>query len=78
MTVLEYRIATALQQCRFLPGSFDKRFVNQLTNWTKRDLTVKGRAKLIEMLHKYRRQIPEYSTFVSELNGKVKEGIGNG
>jgi len=60
MTTTELRVASALTRCRFLPGSFDKRFVNQLSNWIDRDMTEAGKRKMIELLHKYRRQIPNY------------------
>jgi hypothetical protein len=60
MTEPEKSIAWALRNCSFLPGSFDKRFVNQLDKWIDRDMTVKGRAKMMELLQKYRRQIPNF------------------
>jgi hypothetical protein len=60
MTNIERQIAGALGKCRFLPGTFDKRFVNQLPNWVEREMTEKGRDQMIAMLHKYRRQIPNY------------------
>ena len=60
LTNIERDIALALRNCFFLPGSFDKRFVNQLDKWTDRDMTVKGRAKMMELLQKYRRQIPNF------------------
>jgi hypothetical protein len=67
MTSTERKIATALMFCTFLPGCFDKRFVKQLPKWNDRDMTEKGRAKMIELLHKYRRQIPNYTTLKNEL-----------
>lgn len=60
MTDIEIKAAIALQNCTFLPGSFDKKFVHQLGNWYSRPMTQKGRAMMVKMLMKYRRQIPNY------------------
>lgn len=65
MSLTERNIANALSQVSFLPGSFDKRFVKQLPNWLEREMTEKGRVKMIELLHKYRRQIPNYEKLKS-------------
>lgn len=65
MTVTERHIASALSQVTFLPGSFDKRFVKQLPNWLEREMTEKGRDKMIALFHKYRRQIPNYEKLKS-------------
>ena len=65
MTVTERHIARALSMVTFIPGSFDKRFVKQLPNWLEKEMTEKGRAKMIELLHKYRRQIPNYEKLKS-------------
>lgn len=70
MTEPEKSIAWALCSCSFLPGSFDKRFVNQLDKWKDRDMTVKGRAKMMELLQKYRRQIPSFEKLKSTLNNQ--------
>ena len=64
MTSHEKKIAWALSRCTFLPGSFDKLFVKQLDNWKDREMTEKGRAKMIELLHKYKRQIPNYQKLI--------------
>lgn len=71
MTNLERDIAIALGNCSFLPGTFDKRFVKNLPNWYEREMTVKGRAMLIKLMDKYRRQIPEakYNSFKERLDG---------
>jgi len=69
MTVIERQIAVALQACSFLPGTFDKRFVQNLPNWYDREMTVKGRAMLVKLLVKYRRQIPNYV----DLHAKAKK-----
>lgn len=60
MTQAEKHVAYALNRCRFLPGSFDKKFVHQLDNWNDREMTVKGRDCMLKMLDKYRGQIPNY------------------
>jgi hypothetical protein len=61
MTNAEKTIAEALGKCRFLPGSFDKRFVNQLPNWIDREMTKAGRTTLYRLYEKYRKQIPDYN-----------------
>jgi hypothetical protein len=68
MTTIERKIASALISCSFLPGSFDKRFIRQLPNWENREMTEKGREKMIELLHKYRRQIPNHVALKNELH----------
>lgn len=65
MTLTERHIAEALSNVTFLPGSFDKRFVKQLPNWLEREMTEKGRARMIAIFHKYRRQIPNYEKLKS-------------
>lgn len=66
MTLEEKQMSNALLKCRFLPGSFDKRFVNQLPNWTDRDMTENGRATLLRLYKKYRGQIPDYKNFADD------------
>ena len=68
MTQIEKHIAERLMKCRFLPGSFDKRFVNQLDNWTDRDMTTAGRTTLFRLYEKYRGQIPDYNANILTCN----------
>ena len=68
MKFIEQRVAFALNRCSFLPGSFDKKFVHQLDKWKDREMTEKGRAKMIELLTKYRRQVPNYAKLNLEIN----------
>ncbi len=65
MTQAEIDIAIALQLVTYLPGSFDKRFARNLKNWKNRDMTEKGRAYMMKLLDKYRRQIPNYNSLKS-------------
>ena len=58
MTDLQKQIATALKNCSFLPGSFDKRFVRKMD--TDKEMTEKGLRFMLVLLEKYRRQIPNY------------------
>jgi hypothetical protein len=74
MTSTELKIAHALQNCNFLPGSFDKKFSNQLNNWEGRDMTQKGRDKMLEMLYKYRRQIHNYQDLRREIQDERLKG----
>lgn len=68
MTDLEKKVLNRLANATFLPGSFDKRFIrNMAATWTERDLTVKGRDYLLKMLHRYKRQIPDYKQLISEI-----------
>ena len=67
MTDLEHKIAVSLNNCTFLPGSFDKRFVKQLRDKLDQPMTDKGRAFMMSLFHKYRRQIPDYDN----LNGQL-------
>jgi len=67
MTATEIKVANALLQCTFLPGSFDKRFVKQLPNWQDREMTEKGRAMMLKLFQKYRRQIRNYEELLLEV-----------
>lgn len=67
MTGEEVKIANSLLRCSFLPGSYDKLFVNQLPNWGERLMTESGRRKMIELFHKYRKQINGYKTLCETL-----------
>lgn len=75
MTNNELQIANALSKCSFLPGTFDKRFVKQLPNWQEKELTVKGRAMLIKLMVKYRRQIPNYETLKANVIGQLSADL---
>lgn len=68
MTNIEKKIAARLNNCSFLPGSFDKRFVKQLSNWDDREMTERGRATMLMLFTKYRRQIPDYERLSEEYN----------
>lgn len=70
MTPIEISIRSALQNCTFLPGSFDKRFVMNLQ--ADKPMTEKGRAFMITCFHKYRRQIKNYQQLSEQLNVKAK------
>jgi len=68
MTPIEKQIAADLSRCRFLPGSFDKKFVKQLPNWVDRDMTKAGRTTLYRLYEKYRGQIPDYNPNILDCN----------
>jgi len=48
-----------LVPCRFLPGSFDKRFARDLDSQLSNsgEITEKQRTYLVKLIYKYRRQI---------------------
>lgn len=71
MTNAEKIISVALSKCRFLPGSFDKRFVNQLPNWQEREMTKSGRTTLYRLYEKYRKQIPDYNPNLLHCNANT-------
>jgi len=58
MTDLQKQVATALKNCSFLPGSFDKRFVRNLD--PDKEMTEKGLNMMLRLFDRYRRQIPNY------------------
>jgi hypothetical protein len=68
MTPTERRIADALLECSILPASFDKVFIRQLPAWFDQQMTEQGHITLIRLMHKYRRQIPNYNDLCLELN----------
>ncbi len=71
MTDPELRIAEALLRCSFLPGSRDKKFVQQLPNWHDRAMTTKGKAYMMALLQKYRKQIPDYQKLLNDENNRA-------
>lgn len=63
MTEMEYKAVKALANCRFLPGTFEKRIARQWAEKAAKDLlapmTDKGRACLWRLVWKYRKQIDD-------------------
>lgn len=58
MTEEQYSLLQRLKQCTFLPGSYDKRFVRNLSAAPKDVNLTKGQADYLSKLeHKYRRQL---------------------
>lgn len=58
MTPRHYESLQALKQCTFLPGSFDKRFVRDLSALPQdTELTEKQAANVERLAHRYRKQI---------------------
>lgn len=64
MTNKEKMLAEALQQCSFLPGSFEKRFVRGLPDRQDKPMTKEGRRLLLELFYKYRKQIKDFENIV--------------
>jgi hypothetical protein len=62
VTPPEIKIATALGNCSFAPGSWDKRFCRSMAAMAKNALdipmTERQRVHLLRLVHKYRRQMP--------------------
>ena len=56
MTEKERGLVQALASCRFLPGSWDKRFVKDMAAQTL--VTEKQAQQIARLAWKYRRQIP--------------------
>ena len=67
MTTIEKMMSDRLQKCSFLPGSWEKKFVNQLSKWEDRQMTSKGRASLIRCFAKYHNQISDFESVCSFL-----------
>lgn len=63
MTDEEKDMAEKLGRCTFLPGSFDKRFTQDMVDYAKREetpkLTEKQASHLRRLFHKYRKQISQ-------------------
>lgn len=55
LTESQVKDIKALSYCRFLPGSFDKRFVKEIQG--KESLTVWQHEQLERLIHKYRKQL---------------------
>lgn len=61
MTSDEIRMGEALGLCRFVPASFDKRFVGEMAACARDEapsITEKQATLLRRMVHRYRRQLP--------------------
>ena len=82
MTPEERALARELARCRFIPGSFEKRFARHMATIARdasepaKPLSA-GQARWLRILHhKFRRQIPEHrcGTFcrLEELAGALK------
>lgn len=72
MTDSELKCALALQNCSFLPGTYDKKFSHQLGNWYSRPMTEKGRAMMLKLVQKYRRQIQNAEKLIKAVNDDVR------
>ena len=58
MTQEQKQMLAALRNCTFLPGSYDKRFVNDMSNKAEDyELSDKQAVFLEKLHHRYRRQI---------------------
>ncbi len=59
MTPLERIATTALGRCRYLPGSFAKRWGRIVSNWPdERELTLNQKKRLWDQCWTFRRQLP--------------------
>ncbi|GAB3303787.1 hypothetical protein GCM10027348_32080 [Hymenobacter tenuis] len=63
MTPAEQLAARSLAECKFLPGGWDKRFAHDMavrSHYHTSDLTDLQRKHLWNLVHRYRRQIPQH------------------
>lgn len=51
------RMVRALEGCTFLPGSWDKRFVRDMSGKPDSAMTSKQKASVLRMVQKFRRQL---------------------
>jgi hypothetical protein len=63
MTEAEKAVARALRKCTYVPGTAPKRFARDMASAAEHrpdlELTGPQRKYLFDMLHRFRRQIPE-------------------
>ena len=60
MTPEQFSLIQRLSKCTFLPGSFEKRFVRNLAEYTVKDEISAKQQRYLEKLHyRYRRQLHE-------------------
>ena len=79
MTARHYEALQALKQCTFLPGSYDKRFVRNLSALPQeRELTERQAANVERMAYRYRRQIGRliFGRYAEVLDASSKEVTG--
>ncbi len=57
---VELICANNLKRCTFLPGSFDKTFVNRINIEPDYKMTDKGRIFMFSLVYKYRKQMVNY------------------
>jgi hypothetical protein len=63
MTLEERNLLIRLDKCRFVPGSYEKRFVREMAalarsdTWWETFLTEKQRAFIQKIAHRYRNQL---------------------
>lgn len=61
MDAMHYEALQALSRCRFLPGSWDKRFVRNLSGLpTEADLTEKQIAQIERLVVRFRNQLARH------------------
>ena len=73
------QVATALGACSYLPGSWDKQFARHVAVRAKHgsdaDFSERERAILLELAHKYRRQLSgSILTLAQSLAANVAKG----
>jgi len=74
-TVGDYRLQLdALKECTFRPGSYEKRFVRDVSSMSDGQILSTKMIELIENLyHRYRRQIPNHKR-LCVICGRPKNG----
>ncbi len=76
MTPLEREATTALGRCRYLPGSFAKRWARTVAAWPDdRELTLKQKNRLWEQCWTFRRQLPPEVARMARMLREIKASI---
>jgi hypothetical protein len=75
MTTAERNIAIRLQAIGSKKDMLDQVFINQLRNWYDRDMSRAGAAKMMRLLDKYQKHIPDHqvlrSSYIDEQLSKM-------
>lgn len=62
----------ALVRCTFLPGSWDKRFVHDMSRLGESKMTGKQADSIIRLVHKYRRQLSADIIILAQDSGEAR------
>lgn len=75
MTPVQQKIHDRLKQVS--PSNFkDEAFINQLGNWKDKPMTQKGHDHMMNLMKKYRKQVPDWYELKTQIVQEEIDGLG--